>query len=264
MIEDKSKLDTTLKQNGMSGSGRSRTASRGSYRPVLLLLLLVFCSIVYYFGELVDLAGLRALHLKFFDSVHDIHRLLFLAPIIYAGYIGRTKGAIIVTLVSLAIFLPRAFFISPYPDPTLRAVLFTIIAGALGVLTGVIRNESRRRGHLETVLGNERDKLRGILDRMADGVAIVSPDYKIRFLNPKMVADFGPGEGEYCYKYLHHRNNPCEACRLPNVMNGKVERWEYSFPNGRTYEVLASPFVDSDGVFCQLATFRDITGRKKE
>ncbi|MCK4723467.1 MAG: hypothetical protein KAT75_09185, partial [Dehalococcoidia bacterium] len=41
------------------------------------------------------------------------------------------------------------------------------------------------------------------------------------------------------------------------------ERWEYNFPDGRTYEVVASPFVDSDGEVCQLASFRNITQRKQ-
>ena len=202
--------------------------------------------------------------MKFFDSVHDIHRLLFLAPIIYAGYYGRTKGAILITLVVLVIFLPRALIISPYPDPTLRAVLFTIIAGALGVLTGVLRNESERRSHLEAALRSERDRLREILEKMGNGVAIIGPDYKVRFLNSSMVADFGQGEGEYCHQYLHRRSTPCEACKLPGVLTGKVERWEYDVSDGRTYEVLASPFVDSDEVLCQLVSFRDITARKRD
>jgi len=238
--------------------------SRNPYKLFILPVLLVLCSLIYYFGELVDFAGLEALRWKFFYSVHDIHRLFFLAPIIYAGYVSRVRGAVIITLVAFTIFLPRAFFISPFPDPILRTVLFTIIAGTIGVLTGIARNELERRRHLETLVRSEKDKLLGILERMGDGVLITGPDYRIRFMNSSMIRDFGEGIGSHCYKYLHNLDSPCDqVCKLPNVIAGEVERWEYNLPDGRTYEVFASPYIDSDGVVCQLATFRNITGAKR-
>jgi hypothetical protein len=46
-------------------------------------------------------------------------------------------------------------------------------------------------------------------------------------------------------------------------LNGQVEQWQYTFSNGKTFELLASPYVDADGVVCQLATYRDITNRVK-
>ena len=238
--------------------------SRNSYKVLILPLLLVFCTLIYYFGELVDFAGLEALRWKFFYSVHDIHRLFFLAPIIYAGYVARVKGAIIITLVAFIIFLPRAFFVSTFPDPILRTVLFTIIAGTIGILTGTIRNELEQRRHFEAMVKSEKDKLLGILGRMGDGILITSPDYKIRFMNSNMIRDFGEGIGSHCYKYLHNLESPCDQiCKLPNVIAGEVERWEHNFPDGRIYEVCASPYLDTDGVVCQLTTFRNITERKK-
>ncbi len=98
---------------------------------------------------------------------------------------------------------------------------------------------------------------------MADGVLIIGPDYRVRFTNQSIVRDFGEGIGAYCYQYLHQFEKPCgESCKLADVLNGNIERWEYNFPNGRTYEVLASPYVDSDGKTYQLAIFRNITQRK--
>ncbi len=243
--------------------GRADRMNSGAFRLFIMPLLLVFCTLFYYFGELVDWAAWEALRLKFFYGIHDVHRLLFLAPIIYAGYTGRVKGAVIVTLVSLMIFLPRALFISPYPDPLLRMVLFTMVAGVIGSLTGIVRNESERRSQLETLLRSERDKLFGILERMGDGVLVTGPDYKVRFVNPSMVRDFGEGVGSHCYEYLHNLDQPCEDCKLPKVIGGEIARWEYTFPDGRIYELLTSPYTDSDGTVCQLATFRNITQRKK-
>ena len=112
--------------------------------PLFIFLMLAFCSLVYYFGELIDWATWNAIRIDFFYGIHDIHRLLFLGPIIYAGYFARVKGAVIITLISFIIFLPRAFIISPYPDPLLRMVVFVVFAGVIGSLVGIIRNQSER------------------------------------------------------------------------------------------------------------------------
>ncbi len=246
---------------GKETSSINEVHSRG--RSFILPLLLALCTLFYYFGELANWATWAALRIEFFYGIHDVHRLLFLVPIIYAGYYGRVRGAIIITLVSFIIFLPRAFFISPFPDPLLRMGLFTVIAGVIGSLVGAIRNESARSHRLETLIRSERDRILRILEKMGDGVLITGPDYRVRFINPTMARDFGEGIGTDCYRYLHQSDRPCQACRLSSVIGGVVERWEYSLPDGRTYEVLASPYVDSDGTTCQLATFRDITQKRK-
>jgi PAS domain-containing protein len=236
---------------------------RHSGRLFILPMLLLLCTLFYYFGELVDWAAWDSIRWQFFYGIHDVHRLLFLAPIIYAAYIARVKGAVLITVVSLMIFLPRAFIISPFPDPLLRMALFTLIAGVIGYLVAIIRNESERRRTLESLFKREREQFLRILDGMGDGVLITGPDYKVRFINSSMRRDFGDGIGSYCYKYLHNRNVPCEqACKLPNVIDGEISGWEYSMPDGMAYEVLASPYIDSDGVVCQLAVFRNITHRK--
>jgi len=237
--------------------------SREFYQLYILGLLLVYCILFYYFGELVDFAGWAALRWDFFYGVHDVHRLLFLAPIVYAGYVFGIRATVIITIISTMIFLPRALFISPFPDPLLRTVLFTIIAGTMGYLTAMTRRESERRRRLEALLVSERDAMLGMLERIAEGVIITGPDYRIRFMNANMIRDFGEGTGSHCYQCLHQSDEPCHQCKLPNVINGADERWKYTFPNGRTYEVLASPYVDSEGTVCQLAIFRNITQREK-
>jgi len=249
---------TNPKQGGMD------KGNRVVFRLFILPLLLAFCTLFYYFGELVEWGAWDALRSNFFYSVHDIHRLLFLAPIIYAGYTARVKGALIVTMIALIIFLPRSFFISPYPDPLLRMLLFIIFAGVIGSLVGIIRNQAVRSRQLEATVTNERDKLLKIVDGTADGIIITTPDYKIRFMNSNMVDIFGRGTGLTCYKHLRNLDAPCQQeCRIPDVINnGEIGKWECSFPSGRTYEVLAAPYVDTDGTVCQISIFRDITERK--
>ena len=238
--------------------------NKATFKLFIIPLLLAFCTLFYYFGELVDWAAWEALRLKFFYGIHDVHRLLFLVPIIYAGYKARVKGALIITIVAFMIFLPRAFFISPYPDPLLRMLLFVIFTGVIGCLVGTVRNQMVRCQRLEAETTIERDKLLRIVDGMADGVAITGPDYRIRFMNSKMVDAFGEGTGLTCYKHLRNVDAPCQQeCHIPDVINSEeIGKWECSFPDGKTYEVVAAPYVDTDGTVCQISIFRDITQRK--
>jgi signal transduction histidine kinase len=79
-----------------------------------------------------------------------------------------------------------------------------------------------------------------------------------------MVKEFGEGAGSRCYQYLHKFDEPCgETCELVNITDRATHRWEYTFPDGKTYEVVSSPFIDSDRTVCQIATFRNITQRKQ-
>jgi PAS domain-containing protein len=251
---------TTLVREVVSTGLRSREF----YRLYILGLLILYCGLFYYFGEIVDFFHWEALHWEFFYGVHDIHRLLFLAPILYAAYVFGIRATIIITIISADIMLPRALFVSPYPDPMARMLITIAIEGMLGYLTARNLRETERRRRLEAILRGERDKLSGILERMEDGVAIIGPDYRIRFMNPSLVKDFGQGVGSYCYEVFYKSDAPCQQiCKLPDVINGTTEEWQYTFPNGQTYEVLASPFVDTDGTVCQLATYRNITRRQK-
>ena len=58
------------------------------------------------------------------EFIHDLHRSLFLIPLLYAGAVFRLRGAIIAWLVFLAAVLPRALYFSPYPDSLARTLTF--------------------------------------------------------------------------------------------------------------------------------------------
>jgi signal transduction histidine kinase len=226
--------------------------------------ILVVVTLFYYLGEFVNALGISGFSWGYSLTVHDLHRLLFMIPIIYAGYVFRIKGAIIVTIICFLIFLPRALLISPYPDPLLRVIIYSLVAGAIGVLTAITRNTSERHRILEESVKEERDMFYRILENMPDGVLIISSDHRIQFLNKATRDDFGDGIGHFCYEYLHHFDSPCtDICRLAEVIKGSTLRWEYAFSDGRTYEIVASPFNDFNVKDGCLALLRNITKRKQ-
>ncbi|MDM8000505.1 MAG: PAS domain-containing sensor histidine kinase [Dehalococcoidia bacterium] len=124
-------------------------------------------------------------------------------------------------------------------------------------------NEAEWARHLEKLLKSERDRFMGILNSLDEGVVIIGPDRVIRFMNPSMIRQFGDGVGSHCYQHLHGREGPCQGlCKLPDVIKGATERWERRFADGTVYEIVSSPFADSDQTPCMLAAFRNVTREK--
>ena len=113
-------------------------------RFYLLVAQYFICAIFYYLGEIFTLAGLDFTGWDFLYGVHYFHRLLFLEPIIYAGYVFGMRAVIIVTIIVVNTMLPRALLISSFPDPLLRMLLFIIVAATIGYLTARVHQKMRR------------------------------------------------------------------------------------------------------------------------
>jgi len=120
------------------------------------------------------------------------------------------------------------------------------------------------RKRVEEALRVERDKLEQIFESMVDGVYIVNQDHDIEYVNPVLIADFGPYKNRKCYSYFHAREEVCPWCRNQEVWAGKTVRWEwYSFKNDKTYDLIDTPLRNEDGTISKLEIFRDITERKQ-
>lgn len=150
---------------------------------------------------------------------------------------------------------PSNFFEVP------RGVVLLATMGIIKPFTG--GNEAEWTRYLETVLRSEKDQLNAILNTMEEGVAIIGSNRRILFMNPSLIKEFGDGTGALCYKHLYQLDEPCETCRLASVMNGSVEKWERAFVDGRTFDIVYTPFTDADQTPCALATFVNITRRKQ-
>ncbi|HSV85095.1 MAG TPA: PAS domain S-box protein [Levilinea sp.] len=116
----------------------------------------------------------------------------------------------------------------------------------------------------EEVLHLERSKLKGILDTLPGGVYILSQNCDIEYVNPYMVKEFGPVNGQKCYEYFHNRAEACPWCVNERVFSGETVQWEWRFDKvGKTYELFDTPLRNVDGSLSKLEIFYDITTRKE-
>jgi signal transduction histidine kinase len=110
--------------------------SRGVRSPHfwIIVALMAVLTLVYY-ARYTPLAHFGSFFTD--DFPHDLHRALFLLPIIYAALTFRVWGALGASLVFLCVVLPRTFY-SPYTEPLVRSLLFVLFTAFVGVLTAVL------------------------------------------------------------------------------------------------------------------------------
>jgi len=81
---------------------------------------------------------------------HAFERVLYLAPIVWAGFLFGWRGAFITSLVALACMLPRAIFISLHlTDALLETVAVFVIGNVLAISFASLRREREYRKQLE-------------------------------------------------------------------------------------------------------------------
>ncbi|MDO8491387.1 MAG: PAS domain S-box protein, partial [Dehalococcoidia bacterium] len=83
---------------------------------------------------------------------HAFERILFLAPIIWAGFLFGMKGAAIASFAALALMLPRALLVSPFSRDSIFESFAVFIAGNAVALTfDGLRKERDRRIQLTAI-----------------------------------------------------------------------------------------------------------------
>jgi len=163
------------------------------YRPIAvwrnphtwyITTTMMVCAIFYYLGIIIELIGWPKPQWEILSTVHDLHRLLFFVPVLYAAYIFRVRGAIVTAVISMLIFLHRATFISPYPESLLRPMAFVIILGGVGILTSKLLDNITERRRAEQALRESRDYLERLTNSMWDAVfSIKMPERVIEWAN---------------------------------------------------------------------------------
>lgn len=223
-----------------------------------LFILFGLCAFFYYLGELLDFAGWKVPKWDFLYGVHDFQRLLFLAPIIFAGCIFGLRAAITMTVLSTAVFIPRALFISQFPDPLARMLLFSVIAGAVGWLAATVRSESLRRKTLEARLDLNEARVLETIEALSNGAVVVGHGYRVLYASPSVEAVYGSAQGLECYRYFRQGDSPCQGkCSLAGASRERPTLWQYELEDGRKVRVLGLPYAGAGDAERQMLIIRN-------
>ncbi|MBU1344761.1 MAG: sigma 54-interacting transcriptional regulator, partial [Proteobacteria bacterium] len=114
-------------------------------------------------------------------------------------------------------------------------------------------------------LMESQKRLSEIIDRFQGFIYIVTRDYKIEFMNRKMIAFYGQdAKNKACYKVIFGNDAPCTWCPMEEVLKKPLVKYEiYNPQDYRWYDMTSSKVssTDSAGYSFQFIA-ADITEQK--
>jgi PAS domain S-box-containing protein len=120
------------------------------------------------------------------------------------------------------------------------------------------------RKRAEEELRESRAKYQAIVDNFEGLIYICSQDYRVEFMNRKLIERTGyDATGEFCYKVMHDRDSVCPWCVNDRVFAGETIHWEMFSPkDNRWFYVVNVPIPHADGTMSKQSMILDITDRK--
>jgi diguanylate cyclase (GGDEF)-like protein/PAS domain S-box-containing protein len=119
------------------------------------------------------------------------------------------------------------------------------------------------RKHNEEELRESRAFHQSVTEAMGEigiGLFIVDADHRVRFMNSVMKKWFGDQTGEVCYSSLCNVTERCDHCQIEAVIGGNgTVHYSPTGPNGRVYDIIATPIQNRDGTISKLEVIRDVT-----
>lgn len=116
----------------------------------LILLLLALITIPHYAEALAFPSFIAELITKLDLDRHAFERILYLAPIVWTGFVFGWRGAVVISLMALVLMLPRVFFLSPSPkDALIESIAVFIVGNVLAISFASLRREREYRAQLE-------------------------------------------------------------------------------------------------------------------
>ena len=144
------------------------------------------------------------------------------------------------------------------------AISTIMFQGELAI-QGSVRDITERK-RIEEEIRQERDKLKGILAAIGDGLCIITENHKIIHANEVLKEIVGKTklEGQFCYRSFFERKTPCTDCPLQKAIeNKRIERTEFTYPNGRTVESTFSPLKLTNGEMATIQIIKDVTEQRR-
>ncbi len=143
-----------------------------------------------------------------------------------------------------------------------RGQIFCDAEGKVDHISGVSFDITARK-EAETIIRQERQRFFSLLDMLPAFVCLVAPDCTLPFVNRQFKEIFGDPEGRLCHELIFSRPEPCEGCKtLPVFETRQPAEYEWTSPQGKTYQIHDYPFDDIDGSPMVLELGIDITERK--
>ena len=164
-------------------------------RQWILSSMFAVALLLYYLGDIAKHFNLYALQGGIFDTVHDLHRIFFVVPILYASYHFRLKGTIVASTLTFILFLPRALYFSPFPDPLVRAVIFSVSVFVISYMMALVLNERDREKKLTAMLSESEERYRTLIETTRDLVYTTDKKGFLIYMNPPLERALG---------YVHH------------------------------------------------------------
>jgi PAS domain S-box-containing protein len=132
-------------------------------------------------------------------------------------------------------------------------------AGNVKNYEGIVIDVTERK-LAEEAIQESRAKYQAIVDSFDGLIYICSQDYRIEFMNRKLIERTGrDAAGEYCYRVLHERDSVCPWCVNGRVLAGETVHWEILSPkDGRWYHVVNVPIYNANGTVSKHSVISDI------
>lgn len=133
----------------------------------------------------------------------------------------------------------------------------------LTILNENLKEEIAERRQARESLLLERDKFMSILQAIPDHVCIIDARYRMEYVNPTGLKEFGAAEGKKCHEYFHDRPEPCPWCKMQAVLRGEAVRSTWtSEKTQRTFAVIETALKNLDGTVSKLSIAHDVTEEK--